>query len=168
MSGKPAIRDLVLLGGGHSHIEVRGRGGDGPGRRATRAVVQRASGPPGAGSARLASCAGSRRPRARPHRPRRRRAGARRRRPRQVLRSFGMRPLPGVRVTLVTRDVHTPYSGMLPGYVAGFYSFDDVHIDLARLAAFASARLIHAEACGIDTEVGGGRGDRRERDEEQK
>jgi len=56
-------------------------------------------------------------------------------------------------VTLVTRDVHTPYSGMLPGYVSGFYSYDDVHIDLARLAAFASARLVHAEATGIDTQV---------------
>jgi selenide,water dikinase len=50
----------------------------------------------------------------------------------------------------VTRDVHTPYSGMLPGYVSGFYTYDDCHIDLARLAAFASARLIHDEACGID------------------
>lgn len=43
---------------------------------------------------------------------------------------------------------------MLPGYISGFYSFDDVHIDLSRLARFAGARLIHAEARGLDTRVG--------------
>jgi len=67
-----------------------------------------------------------------------------------VLRSFAMRPLPGLRLTLVTRDVHTPYSGMLPGYLAGHYSYDDCHIDLGPLAAFAGARLYHAEVEGLD------------------
>ena len=67
-----------------------------------------------------------------------------------VLRRFGMHPLPGLRLTLVTRDVHTPYSGMLPGYVAGHYDYDACHIDLRPLAQFAGARLYHAEVEGLD------------------
>lgn len=67
-----------------------------------------------------------------------------------VLRSFGMRPMPGVRLTLVTRQVDTPYSGMLPGMIAGHYSADEAHIDTGPLCRFAGARLYHSEVVGLD------------------
>ncbi len=69
-----------------------------------------------------------------------------------VLRRFGMEPLPGVRFTLITREVHTPYSGMLPGLIAGTYNVDEAHIDTGPLARFAGARLYQDEAINLDLE----------------
>ncbi len=63
---------------------------------------------------------------------------------------FARRPEQGLRLTLVAREPHTPYSGMLPGLVRGDYGFDQAHIDLAPLAAVSGARLLMAEADGID------------------
>lgn len=67
-----------------------------------------------------------------------------------VLRMFAMNPVPGLRLTVICTDTDTPYSGMLPGYIAGHYAFDEVHIDLRRLAEFAGARYFRDEVTGID------------------
>ncbi|MGI9295121.1 MAG: selenide, water dikinase SelD, partial [Pseudomonadales bacterium] len=56
----------------------------------------------------------------------------------------------GVRLTLITRQVDTPYSGMLPGLVAGQYSYDDIHIDTGPLTRAADARLYNSEVTGLD------------------
>jgi len=70
-----------------------------------------------------------------------------------VLKQFGMRPEPGTRLTLITRDDQTPYSGMIPGYLAGRYDRDVCHIDLGRLCRFAGARFYHEAATAIDPEA---------------
>jgi selenide,water dikinase len=67
-----------------------------------------------------------------------------------VLTAFAKLPEPGVRITLIARELETPYSGMLPGVIAGLYTAEQAHIDLVRLAAATGTRLIHAEATGID------------------
>jgi selenide,water dikinase len=69
-----------------------------------------------------------------------------------VLMRFAMKPVPGLRLTLMTRDLHTPYSGMLPGYVAGHYDYDQTHIDLRKLTQFAGARIYHSEVTALDLE----------------
>jgi len=71
----------------------------------------------------------------------------------QVMRRFGMKRLPGTRITVISRELHTPYSGMLPGLIAGHYSYDQAHIDLGPLAHFAGARLLHDEVIGLDMDT---------------
>lgn len=71
-----------------------------------------------------------------------------------VLRKWGMAPLPGARLTLINPDPTAPYSGMLPGHLAGHYTRDALDIDLVRLARFAGARLILGRAEGIDLAEG--------------
>ena len=84
----PNVRDLLLLGGGHSHV--------------------------------------------------------------QVLKHFAMHPVPGIRLTLISDDYVSPYSGMVPGYIAGHYSLDEIQIALGPLCRRAGARFICAKVTGLD------------------
>jgi selenide, water dikinase len=67
-----------------------------------------------------------------------------------ALLQLGQHPIPGVRLTLITDAVETPYSGMLPGYVAGIYQRQECHINLRPLAARAGAKLVVDRAVGLD------------------
>lgn len=67
-----------------------------------------------------------------------------------VLHAWAMSPLAGVRLTLINPGPGAAYSGMLPGFVAGHYTRDELDIDLVRLARMAGARLILGAATEID------------------
>lgn len=67
-----------------------------------------------------------------------------------VLKAFGQQPLAGTRLVLVSPYDDTPYSGMLPGMIAGHYSRDEIHLDLRPLCAFARADFIRGRAVGLD------------------
>ncbi|MCI0546180.1 MAG: selenide, water dikinase SelD [Candidatus Rokubacteria bacterium] len=68
----------------------------------------------------------------------------------QVLRSWAMRPVPGVRLTVVVDRSIAAYSGMVPGFVAGQYALEDLEIDVRPLALRAGARCIVSRAVGLD------------------
>jgi len=68
----------------------------------------------------------------------------------QVIKMWGMKPLPGVRLSLISPSSYTPYSGMLPGLVAGHYSFEQSHIDLRRLCQWANVRYINEQVLAVN------------------
>lgn len=67
-----------------------------------------------------------------------------------VLKMWAMDPLPGTRVTVINPGPTAPYTGMLPGHIAGHYRRDELMIDLVRLSRFAGARRILDSATGLD------------------
>lgn len=67
-----------------------------------------------------------------------------------MLRRWGMRSLPGARLTLIDPSPTVAYSGMLPGHVAGHYDRESLDIDLIQLARFAGARIILGAAHHIN------------------
>lgn len=67
-----------------------------------------------------------------------------------LLREWAMRYRAEIRLKLLSDVEQTPYSGMLPGHVAGFYTHQETHIDLPQLAEFSHAQLIRDRAVGLD------------------
>lgn len=68
----------------------------------------------------------------------------------QVLRAWRRDPMPGVALTLVSPEAFAPYSGMVPGWLAGHYRFDEIGIDFAALCAAAGCRWIAAGIIALD------------------
>lgn len=68
----------------------------------------------------------------------------------EVLRRLGASPLAGWRVTLLTREAMSPYSGMLPGVIAGLYEEAQALIDVRALAARCGAEVVIDRVTGID------------------
>ena len=71
----------------------------------------------------------------------------------EVLRRFGARSDLGHRLTVISPDRYSPYSGMLPGLIAGHYDWRQCHIDLGRLCGRAGAELVQAQVAAVDAEA---------------
>ena len=68
----------------------------------------------------------------------------------EVLKRLGMRPLNGLRVTLVSNKLVATYSGMVPAYIEGEYKWENINIDLFHLCNHFNHRLIISEIIKID------------------
>src|SRR5690554_74450 len=66
---------------------------------------------------------------------------------------LAMQPLPDTRLTLISPDSLAPYSGMLPGLIAGHYQLEDSHVDLARLCQWAGVRFIRGHVVALNSEL---------------
>ena len=70
----------------------------------------------------------------------------------QVLLAWAANPLPDVVLTLVSPEPLAPYSGMVPGWLAGRYQFEEIAIDFGALCAAAGAHWVEAELDRLDPE----------------
>jgi pyridine nucleotide-disulfide oxidoreductase family protein len=68
----------------------------------------------------------------------------------QVLLDWARAPLPCVELVVVSPQALAPYSGMVPGWLAGAYRFDEIAIDFAALCTAAGARWVDGELDILD------------------
>lgn len=68
----------------------------------------------------------------------------------RVLLEVAKSRVPDVEVILVSPVIHAPYSGMIPGWMAGYYRWEECCIDFMRLCERAGATVYVANLTGID------------------
>lgn len=68
----------------------------------------------------------------------------------QVLKRFVEEPIAGVEIVVISPNALAPYSGMVPGWLAGEYAFEEICIDFATLARAAGAQLVMDEISSLD------------------
>jgi selenide,water dikinase len=70
-----------------------------------------------------------------------------------VLNTLKKAPLEGADITVINPGSTAPYSGMLPGFIAGHYQRCDLDIDLQALCNDVGATLIDGRAVGMDPDT---------------
>jgi selenide,water dikinase len=68
----------------------------------------------------------------------------------EVLRSFAAEPAAGCEIVLVSPEARQLYSGMVPGFIAGYYTLDDCAIDLVALSQRAAGAFRRTAASLVD------------------
>lgn len=69
-----------------------------------------------------------------------------------LLKAWARMPPPGVELLLVSPNALAPYSGMVPGWLAGHYRYEDICVDFAPLVAATGARWLADEVQGVQAE----------------
>ncbi len=70
----------------------------------------------------------------------------------QVLKDWISQPVPGTELLVVSPSALAPYSGMVPGWLAGHYRFEQICIDFEALARAAGARWLADEVVALDAD----------------
>jgi len=70
----------------------------------------------------------------------------------EILRRLAIDP-PGVELTVVSLEPRQQYSGMVPGYVQGTYSAEEIAVDVPPLAARSGGRFVLGRAVAVDREA---------------
>ncbi|MEO5882171.1 MAG: FAD-dependent oxidoreductase [Caldimonas sp.] len=68
----------------------------------------------------------------------------------EVLRDWAEAPVPDVELVVVSPEPLAPYSGMVPGWLAGAYRYEEIVLDFPALCAAAGARWVVGELDAID------------------